>query len=48
MDPELVATHLVALLTYMFCFDVVRVMGERAESVKAACDSIYKSRMHNN
>lgn len=48
MDPELVATHLVALLTYMFIRFDVRVMGEQAESVKAACDSVCKSRTHNN
>lgn len=45
MGPKLV----VALLTYTFSrFDVVRVMAERAESVKAACDSVCKSRTHNN
>lgn len=45
MGPKLV----VALLTYTFSrFDVVRVMAERAESVKAACDNVCKSRTHNN
>lgn len=51
MDPKLAAaTHLVALLTYVFIrFDVVR-MGEWAEGVKASARRriIYKSRTHNN
>lgn len=43
MDPKLVATHLVALLTYVFIrFDVVRV-GEPAESVKAAATLYIKA-----
>jgi len=39
MDPKLVATQHVALLTRVFIGFDVRIMGERIESVEAACNA---------